>query len=72
MENEFKVIWREGDGEMPPKAKRIVDMARDELLLKSLNLSNDEANELKYKADKNSQSIISYVSGIAKQSVEAL
>ena len=64
MENEVDVIWRKGDGEMPPEAKHVVDTVRGEILLKSLELPEDVANEIRYNAGKNSQSISHYISEI--------
>ena len=64
MKNDVNVIWREGDGEMPPKAKHVVDVVRGEMLLESLGLPVDVANKIRYNADKNSQSINHYISNI--------
>ena len=64
MNDELKVIWKEGDGEMPPKAKHVVDTVRGEMLLNSLNLPENMVNEIKYYADKNSQSISDYISDL--------
>jgi len=64
MNDDLKVIWKEGDGEMPPKAKYVVDTVRGEMLLKSLNLPDNIVNEIRYYADKNNQSVIEYISGL--------
>ena len=64
MNEEFDVIWRRGDGEMPEKAKHVVNAARDEKLLRSLHLSADAENTVRYNADKNSQTINDYISAI--------
>ena len=64
MNTEVNVIWRKGDGEMPEKAKHIVSAAQDELLLRSLSLSHDAANTIRYNASKNLQSVSDYISTI--------
>ena len=64
MNNEWNVIWKEGDGEMPPKAKHVVDAARGEMLLKSLNLPDNVVNEIRCGAKKNNQSIVDYISSV--------
>ena len=64
MKGEVKVIWREGEGEMPPKAKHVIDAVRGEMLLESLGLPDDVANEIRYNADKNDQTINRYISEI--------
>jgi len=64
MSNDVNVIWKKGDGEMPDKAKNIVDAAQGELLLKALQLPGDAADEVRYNADKNAQSINDYISAI--------
>ena len=64
MNNEWNVIWKEGDGEMPPKAKHVVDAARGEMLLKSLNLPDNVISEIRNGAKKNNQSILEYISSV--------
>jgi len=59
-----EVIWKKGDGEMPPDIKHIVDVAKGELLLESLELPVDVANIVRYNADKSAQSINNYISGL--------
>ena len=71
MNNEWNVIWKEGDGEMPPKAKHVVDAARGEMLLKSLNLPDNVVSEIRNGAKKNNQSIIEYISEILIESLVA-
>ena len=41
MNSDVEVIWRRGDVEMLEKAKHVVDAAKDELLLRSLQLPFD-------------------------------
>ena len=64
MNDKYNVIWKEGDGEMPPKAKHVVDTVRGEMLLKSLNLPENMINEIRYCADKNNQTVLEYISGL--------
>ena len=64
MNNEWNVIWKEGDGEMPPKAKHVVNAARGEILLKSLNLPDNVVSEIRNGAKKNNQSVLEYISNV--------
>jgi len=64
MNNEFDVIWRKGDGEMPEKAKHVVNAAREEKLLRSLNLSKDAENTVKYNAGKNNKTVNEYITSL--------
>jgi len=64
MSDTVNVIWKEGDGEMPDKAKYVVDAARSELLLKTLQLPDEIVNAIKYNAEKNAQSVYGYISNI--------
>ena len=67
--SDLKEIWREGDGEMPDRLKRIVKAAEDELLLRSLELTADAENTIKYNADKNNQTVTEYISSLVKTSL---
>ena len=71
MTNEVDVIWRKGDGEMPPEAKHVVDVVKGEALLRSLDLPSDIADEIRYNAEKNAQSVNSYISSMIKQMLAA-
>ena len=62
--SDLQEIWRKGDGEMPPKLKRIVDEAGEKLFLSSLNLSTDDENAVRYNANKNSQTVTEYISAL--------
>ena len=46
MKSEVDIIWRKGDGKIPPEAKYVVDTVRGEMLLKSLELPGDITNEM--------------------------
>ncbi|MFP3043861.1 hypothetical protein LQZ19_18770 [Treponema primitia] len=64
MSSDGKVIWKKGDEVMPDKAKYVVDAARGELLLKTLQLPEEIVNIIRYNADKSAQSVNDYVSHI--------
>jgi hypothetical protein len=64
MNSDGKVIWKKGDAVMPDKAKHVVDAARGELLLKTLQLPEEIVNTIRYNADKSAQSVNDYVSHI--------
>jgi predicted HicB family RNase H-like nuclease len=70
MSAEVNVIWQRGDGAMPPKAKQVVDQASDELLLRVLQLPNEVVDTIRYNADKNEQSVNSYLSNIVSEQVK--
>ena len=57
MSNEYDVIWRKGDGEMPDKAKHVVNATRMERLLRSLQLSADAQNTIEYNADESNKTV---------------
>ena len=58
------MIWQKGDGEMPEKAKQIVEAAQGELLLKALQLPAEVVDTIRYNADKNAQTVNKYISAI--------
>jgi len=64
MNEEFDVIWRRGDGEMPEKAKHVVNAAREEKLLRSLQLSADDENTIRYNASKSNKTVNEYLSSL--------
>ncbi|MCL2278344.1 MAG: hypothetical protein FWC20_02925 [Oscillospiraceae bacterium] len=69
MSDEYDVIWRKGDGEMPDKAKHVVNAAREERLLRSLQLSADAQNTIRYNADKSNKTVTEYISGLVMSSI---
>jgi hypothetical protein len=71
MNEDFEVIWRRGDGEMPEKAKHVVNAARDEKLLRSLQLSTDTENIIRYNASKSNQSVSEYISALVQRSLQS-
>ena len=64
MNDDIKVIWQKGDGDMPEKAKLVVDAAQGELLLKALELPAEVIDTIRYNAEKNAQTINHYISEI--------
>jgi type II secretory pathway component PulC len=64
MATDVNVIWRKGDAELPQKAKLIVDEAKNELLLKTLQLPDEMVDAIRYNSQKNAQSISEYVSDL--------
>ena len=64
MNTNSNVIWRKGDGEIPERAKRIVESAQDELLLMSLQLPLEIVDMIRSNASENSQTINDYISAI--------
>ena len=64
MSNDTNVIWRKGDGEMPERAKKIVEEGQAELLLESLHLPFEIADLVRYNADKNARTVSDYISTI--------
>ena len=70
MNEEYDVIWRKGDGEMPEKAKHVVNAARDEKLLRSLNLTVDVENTIRYNASKSNKSVNEYITSLVMTSIQ--
>ena len=62
--SELEVVWRRGDGVMPENVKHVVNAAREEKFLRSLNLSNDDENAIKYNAEKSNKTVSEYVSSL--------
>ena len=70
MNEEFDIIWRKGDGEMPEKVKHVVNAAREEKLLRSLNLTTDAENTIRYNAGKNNKTIHEYITSLVMTSIQ--
>jgi len=58
---DLKEEWRKGDSEMPDGLKHVVKAAEDEILLRSLKLSTDIENMIKYNASKSNKTVYDYV-----------
>ena len=61
---DLKEEWRKGDVEMPDGLKHVVLAAQDEILLRSLKLSADIENIIKYNASKNNKTIYEYITSL--------
>ena len=70
MNNEFDVIWRKGDGDMPEKAQHVVNEAREEKLLRSLNLTTDAENTIRYNAGKSNKTLNEYITSLVMTSIQ--
>jgi len=64
MNEEFDIIWRKGDGEVPEKVKHVMNAAREEKLLRSLNLTTDAENTIRYNAGKSNKTVNEYISSL--------
>jgi len=64
LNTDVNVIWRRGDDAMPEHAKRVVEAAQNELLLKTLHLPSGAVDMIRYYADKNAQTVNEYISAI--------
>ena len=69
MTDDLNIIWRKGDGEMPEKVKRIVNEAREERLIKSLHLSYEVINTIRYNASKGNLTVSDYISEIVREHI---
>jgi hypothetical protein len=65
--NKVNVIWKKGDDVMPANAQHVVDAARSDLVLKTLQLPEDVIHIIEYNSDKNSQTIPEYISSVLLQ-----
>ena len=68
---DLKEEWRKGDGEMPPKLKHVVDAAREEILLRSLQLSVNDENTIRYNASKSNKTISEYITSLVTTSLHS-
>jgi len=50
---DLQEIWRKGDGEMPKELQHVVNAAKKELLLRSLNFATDIDNNPSISCDSN-------------------
>jgi hypothetical protein len=69
MNEEFDVIWRRGDGEIPEKAKHVINAAREEKFIRSLQLSADDENTIRYNANKSNKTIREYITSLVTASL---
>ena len=64
MKTDFDVVWRKGDAEMPENVRRVINAAKDELLLKSLSLPYEAADIIRYNASKSTKTVSEYISSL--------
>jgi hypothetical protein len=67
--SDLELIWRRGDGEMPEDLKHVVNAAREEKLLRSLQLSADDENTIRYNARKNNKTVNEYITSLITTSL---
>ena len=68
--NDTEVIWRKGDTEMPENVKHVVISARNELLLKSLQLPVNVVDIIRYNASKSNKTVNEYISSLVLGSIK--
>jgi len=62
--SDLELIWRKGDNDMPDDLKHVVNAAREEKLFRSLRLSADDDNTIRYNADKSNKTVSEYISSL--------
>ena len=72
MSSDVEVIWRRGDAEMPENVKHVVQAAKDELLLRSLQLPVDAIDTVRYNASKSDKTINEYISSLVLGSIKTV
>jgi len=69
--SDLELAWRRGDDEMPPELERVINAAKEEKLLRSLNLSADAENTIRYNASKSNLTISEYISSLVMLAVQS-
>jgi len=69
--SDLELAWRKGDDEMPPELEHVVNAAREEKLLRSLNLSADAENIIRDNASKDEKTISEYISSLVMAAVQS-
>jgi hypothetical protein len=64
MNIDTEIIWRKGDMEMPENVKHVVMSARNELLLRSLQLPDNAVDTIRYNASKGNKTVNEYISSL--------
>ena len=67
--SDLELIWRKGEGDMPDDLKNVVNAAREEKLLRLLNLSSDDEKTIKYYASKSNKTVGEYISSVLTTSL---
>ncbi|MDR2107845.1 MAG: hypothetical protein LBP28_00070 [Coriobacteriales bacterium] len=70
MSDDINVIWRAGEGEMPSKARHVVDAARSEVILRALQLPEGMVDMIIYNSEKSAQSVPEYISTLLAQQLK--
>ncbi|MCL2170758.1 MAG: hypothetical protein FWB71_01285 [Defluviitaleaceae bacterium] len=70
MNVDVEVVWQRGDSEMPANIEHIVKKARNELLLRSLQLPNDAVNIIRYNASKSNKTINEYIASLVLENIQ--
>ncbi|MCL2225306.1 MAG: hypothetical protein FWB96_10115 [Defluviitaleaceae bacterium] len=64
MNVDTEVVWRKGDAEMPENVKHVVISARNELLLRSLEIPANAVETIRYNASKSNKTVNEYISSL--------
>ena len=62
--SDLELIWRKGDGEMPDDLRYVVNAAKDERLLRSLQLPSNVIDTIRYNASKSDKTVDEYISSL--------
>ena len=60
----LELIWRKGDGDMPDDLKHVIQAAKDERLLRSLQLPSSVIDTIRYNASKCDKTVDEYISSL--------
>jgi len=72
MSTNTEIIWRRGDSVMQEDVERVVKAARNELLLRSLQLPIDAIDTIRHNASKSNKTIDEYISSLILESIEVV
>jgi len=62
--SDLELIWRKGSGEMPDDLKHVVNAAKDERLLRALQLPSEVIDTIRYNASKSKKTVDEYISSL--------
>lgn len=62
--SDLELVWKKGDGEMPEELKHVVNAAKEEKFLRSLELPDDITDTIRDNAHKNNITITEYISSL--------
>ena len=72
MSDHTEIVWRKGDSVMQEDVEHVVKAARNELLLRSLQLPIDAIDTIRYNASKSNKTIDEYISSLILESIEVV